>query len=74
MAFEESAGRFSISTLPRIFQGYEIRKAQPEDLIIQHSARDEARVLGGLRKDLKFWFRNTRKAVSQALWGKDYSR
>jgi hypothetical protein len=74
MAIEEGAGRFSISTLPRIFQGYEIRKAQPNDLIIHDSARDEARILGGLRKDLKFWFRNARNTVSQALTGKDYNR
>jgi hypothetical protein len=72
MAIEEGSGQFCLSTLPRVFQGYEIRKARPDDLIVHDSARDEARFMGGVRKDLKFAFRRARNSLSVLLTGKDY--
>jgi len=74
MAIEKGAGQFSLSTLPRMFQGYEIRKALPDDLIIHDSARDEARLFGHFRKDLKLGFRTARNLASRILTGKDYRR
>jgi len=72
MAIEDSAGRFAVTTLPHHFTGREIRKATQKDIIIHDSARDEARVLGSLRKDLKLYFRKTRNALYQLFTGRDY--
>ena len=72
MAIEDSAGRFAITTLPHHFTGREIRKATQIDIIIHDSARDEARVLGSLRKRLKLYFRQIRKALYLLFTGRDY--
>ena len=72
MAIEDSSGRFAVSTLPHHFTGREIRKATQQDIIIHDSARDEARVLGSLRKDLKLYFRRLRNALYRLMTGRDY--
>ena len=72
MAMEESAGQFAVATLPQIFSGKEIRKATPSDIIVHDSARDEARLLGPFRKNMKFQFRRLRNAVYHLLTGRDY--
>ncbi len=72
MAIEGSAGRFSVTILPHHFTGREIRKATQQDIIIHDSARDEARVLGSLRKNLKLYFRQTRNALYRIITGRDY--
>ena len=72
MAIEDSSGRFAVSTLPHHFTGREIRKATQQDIIIHDSARDEARVLGSLRKDLKLYFRRLRNTLYRLMTGRDY--
>ena len=72
MAMEESAGKFSVATLPHIFTGKEIRKATPSDIIVHDSARDEARLFGSFRKNMKFQFRRVRNSIHRLLTGRDY--
>ena len=72
MAIEDSSGRFAVTTLPHHFTGREIRKATQQDIIIHDSARDEARVLGSLRKRLKLYFRQIRNALYLLFTGRDY--
>jgi len=72
MAMEDSAGRFAIATLPTPYTGREIRKATDADMIVHDSARDEARVLGTFRKDLKHGFRRFRNALHRSLTGREY--
>ena len=72
MAIEGSAGRFAITTLPHHFTGREIRKATQKDIIIHDSARDEARMLGSLRKHLKLYFRQIRNTLYRLFTGRDY--
>jgi hypothetical protein len=72
MAIEDSAGRFAITTLPQHFTGKEIRKAGPADMIVHDSARDEARLFGSVRKDVKHGFRRLRNAIHHAVTGRDY--
>jgi len=72
MAIEDSAGRFAVTTLPHHFEGREIRKATQKDIIIHDSARDEARVLGSLRKHFKLYFRHIRNALYRLFTGRDY--
>jgi hypothetical protein len=72
MAIEASAGQFAIATLPSRFTGMEIRKSQPEDVIVHDSARDESRLLGSMRKDIKHRFRVIRKMLYKLITGRDY--
>jgi len=72
MAMEASAGQFAIATLPSRFTGMEIRKSRPEDVILHDSARDESRILGSTRKDIKHRFRAIRKTLYKLLTGRDY--
>ena len=72
MAIEDSAGSFTFGILPRAFTGIEIRKSEPSDVIVHDSARDEARFLGRLRKNLKGTFRLWRNLIFRKVFGREY--
>jgi len=72
MAIEDSSGRFAIATLDRHYTGIEIRKATPADMIVHDSARDEARLFGATRKEMKSRIRKIRNNLHLLLTGEDY--
>jgi len=72
MAIEDSGGRFAIAILNRHYTGMEIRKATQADMIVHDSARDEARLFGSARKEMKIRVRKIRNKIHVILTGRDY--
>ena len=72
MAIEDSGGRFAIATLNRHYTGVELRKATQADMIVHDSARDEARLLGSTRKEIKSRIKKIRNGLHLILTGQEY--
>ena len=72
MAIEDSNGRFAIATLNRHYTGMELRKATQADIIVHDSARDEARLFGSTRKEIKSRIKKIRNSLHFILTGQEY--